>query len=81
MHEANKNRNLLDAYSEAVILASQKISSSVVKLDVLQKKASKKKSQSHVTPNRAGSGSGFIFTPDGYIITIAMSSTIRAKSL
>ncbi len=52
---------LLDAYSEAVIQATDKVYPSVVKIEVLQKVRS--------SGGQVGGGSGFIFTPDGFILT------------
>lgn len=54
---------LLDAYSNAVIQASGAISPSVVNIDVFKRKLAYSQAE------KAGSGSGFFFTPDGFILT------------
>jgi S1-C subfamily serine protease len=57
---------IFDAYSNAVIQAAEKISPAVVKIEVLPRDSAPNgpsSSQAHPT------GSGFIFTPDGYILT------------
>ncbi|MCU1296767.1 MAG: HtrA2 peptidase [Acidobacteriaceae bacterium] len=56
---------LLDAYSHAVVSATEKISPSVVKIDVTQAG----KSRSGEPRERQGGGSGFVFTPDGLVFT------------
>src|SRR5437763_11905141 len=49
--------SLLDAYSEAVISSAECMTAWVVKIEVQQK------------GRRGGSGSGFVFTPEGFILT------------
>jgi S1-C subfamily serine protease len=85
--------DLLDAYSNAVIGAAERISPSVVFIEVFlredkaktagQDTAKAPESDKSVTPSeppsndgrepsareRSGTGSGFIFTPDGFILT------------
>ena len=56
---------LLDAYSQAVVSAAEKISPSVVKIDVAQAA----RSRSGEPRERQGGGSGFVFTPDGLVMT------------
>ena len=57
--------SLLDAYSKAVVGAAEKISPSVVKIDVAQAARNRSGEQRE----RQGGGSGFVFTPDGLILT------------
>jgi S1-C subfamily serine protease len=57
---------LLDAYSQAVVGAAEKISPSVVKIDVAQVAG---RNRSGEPREREGGGSGFVFTPDGLILT------------
>lgn len=61
---ADRDGELLDAYSSAVVRAAEKISPSVVKIGVKQA-ASRNGRQGE----REGGGSGFIFAPDGLILT------------
>lgn len=53
---------LLDAYSNAVINATDKVSPSVVYIEVKNRNTRSQR-------EARGSGSGFVFTPDGFILT------------
>jgi S1-C subfamily serine protease len=57
--------DLLDAYSQAVVGAAEAISPAVVKIDVTQAA----RSRSGESRERQGGGSGFVFTPDGLVLT------------
>lgn len=58
---------LLDAYSRAVITAAERVSPSVVYIEVQQPSSGRRANDRREA--RGGSGSGFIFTPDGFILT------------
>jgi S1-C subfamily serine protease len=61
--------DLLDAYSRAVINAAEKVSPSVVNIDVHKNLKGKQKTNFRLPEELRGNGSGFIFTPDGFILT------------
>jgi S1-C subfamily serine protease len=65
--EAPPDAELLDAYSRAVIGASEKVSPSVVNISVTQKTAAR--GRGRLPGEQQGTGSGFIFTGDGFILT------------
>lgn len=60
--------DLLDAYSRAVITAAEKVSPSVVHIVVSGGEGGERTRGSGPDGVR-GSGSGFVFTPDGFILT------------
>ena len=61
--------DLLDAYSQAVIRAAERVSPSVVNIEVKKALKRKETNTARFPDEMRGSGSGFIFTPDGFILT------------
>jgi len=58
---------LLDAYSAAVTAAAERVSPSVVNIEVRHNVDGRQASRP--SAEARGSGSGFVFTPDGFILT------------
>ena len=67
-HRLHRTIRLLDAYSKAVIGAAEKVSPSVINIDVRQR-ARGRRADAPGSRGVRGNGSGFIFTPDGFVLT------------
>jgi len=61
----NEDAALLDAYSRAVVSAAEQVSPSVAKIEVTQSA----RGLNGESRERHGGGSGFVFTPDGLVLT------------
>jgi len=61
--------SLLDAYSQAVVQAAERVSPSVVFIQVSKERFASRHQARPRGQEPRGSGSGFIFTPDGLILT------------
>lgn len=66
---SHADEDVMDAYSRAVITAAEKVSPSVVYIEVQQSVRSRRGNVPRMPQEARGSGSGFIFTPDGFILT------------
>lgn len=66
---SSSERELLDAYSRAVTATVDAVGPAVVRLDVRRRVRSRDAEGREATQDIGGSGSGFIFTPDGLVIT------------
>jgi S1-C subfamily serine protease len=70
VEHVNLDASLLDAYSLAVTSAVERVSPSVVNVEVHQKiHQTGGRSRSDEPREQRGGGSGFVFTPDGLILT------------
>jgi len=66
---SSTDQALLDAYSRAVTATVEAVGPAVVRLDVRRRVRKRDAQGREATQEIGGSGSGFIFTPDGLIIT------------
>ena len=64
---SSSDDSLLDAYSAAVTAAAERVSPSVVNIEVRHNVDGRQASRP--SAEARGSGSGFVFTPDGFILT------------
>ena len=60
---------LLDAYSNAVVTAVERVGPAVVRVDVHRRVSLRGRDGRKRESERAGHGSGFLFTPDGFVLT------------
>src|SRR6476659_7612386 len=60
---------LLDSYSRTVTAVAAAVSPSVVRIDVEGVKTQARAGRPRGPNEAVGSGSGFVFTPDGYVLT------------
>jgi S1-C subfamily serine protease len=67
--DLDRDLGLLDAYSQAVVRATERISPSVVFIEVSKDHADLTNRPGRSPRDLHGSGSGFVFTPDGLILT------------
>ena len=66
---SDRDTLLLDAYSQAVVQAAERTSPSVVYIEVAKPRTRNRGGGAPRNDQLRGSGSGFVFTPDGFILT------------
>ncbi len=67
--ESGRETELLDAYSAAVVSAYEKVAASVVGVRVVRRVGGRDRRGRRVEREQPGEGSGFVVTPDGFILT------------
>ncbi len=82
--ESDENRDLLDAYSSAVVRTVDLVAPSVAHLEILLESSgsSRPRGRRSAESEKTGAGSGFVFTPDGFLLTnshvVEGASRVRA---
>src|SRR5437016_5245912 len=66
---AEEDQALLDGYSRTVTAVAAAVSPSVVRIDVEGVKTPPRTGRPRGPNEAVGSGSGFVFTPDGFVLT------------
>jgi len=66
---SEEDARLLDAYSQAVSGAAERVSPSVVNISVTQRKQGHRRDTARPGEEVQGTGSGFVLTGDGFILT------------
>jgi S1-C subfamily serine protease len=67
--ESAPDAEILDAYSRAIVQAARAAGPSVVGIRVAQARRGRGSRRGSGDPRGEGSGSGFVLTPDGYVLT------------
>ncbi|MEP6492130.1 MAG: trypsin-like peptidase domain-containing protein [bacterium] len=77
-YTALEDGSLLDAYSRAIVNAVDRVTPAVVHLEIVGRSTDRRRRGEEVH----GSGSGFFFTPDGFLLTnshvVTNASSVRA---
>ena len=68
-HGSLTDEQVLDAYSQAVVRVAERMSPAVVNIEVQSRQGRMSRSDPRLAPDVRGNGSGFLFTPDGFILT------------
>ena len=68
-HDPLTDAQVLDAYSQAVMRVAERVSPAVVNIEVHNRQGSTSRADPRLAPDVRGNGSGFLLTPDGFIVT------------
>ena len=63
------DEQVLDAYSQAVMSVAEHVSPAVVNIELQGQQGNLSRADPRLAPDVRGNGSGFVFTPDGFILT------------